>query len=171
MARTVHIPRLFKRESAINVENEDVSLETLRGRNPPSPAHFKSSPGLVPPKHSNTPREAAKGAAVSAVNGYVRALEEKDPRMVAARIAEAIATAASTCRTHAGFVAAVTAVESAALLYLENKRLHASSAQLEALTKHAINVAVDAALAANDDSTASAPPPYNIQDADASQQR
>lgn len=171
MAGTILQQLLGEQGSTINVENEDVSLGTLRGRNPPLPALRKDSPGLVPPHRENTPRAAAKAAAESAVNGYVRALEEKDPRMVAARIAEAIAVAASTWRTHAGFVAAVTAVESAALLYVEVKRTKAPSGQLKALTKHAINAAVDAALAANDDSTAAAPPPYNIRDADTSRQR
>ncbi|POS76481.1 hypothetical protein DHEL01_v205124 [Diaporthe helianthi] len=162
---------LDKCASTFIVENEDVSLETLRGRNPPCPARRKDSPGLVPPQHKNTPRDAAEAAAKSAVNGYVRALEEKDPKMVAARTAQAIAVAASTSGTHAGFVAAATAVESAALLYVEDSRNRAPYGQLKALTKHAINAAVDAALAGNHGSTTDTTPPPYVRAADTSDER
>ncbi|KAG8165391.1 hypothetical protein KVR01_005666 [Diaporthe batatas] len=148
------------------VENKGLSLEILRGRNPPSPARHTDSPSLVPPPRKSTPRETAAAAAASAINGYVRALEEEDPKMVAARTAQAIAVAASTSRTRAGYVAAATAVESIALLHVEDCRIRAQHGQVGMRTKHAINVAVDAALAANDYSTAAPPPTFDVRDAD-----
>ena len=64
----------------------------------------------------------SSAAAETAFIGMVRALDESNPRMVAARTAQAIAVAVSTSRSYAAFVAAVTAAESCALLLVEDAR-------------------------------------------------
>lgn len=60
--------------------NENVSLENSRARNPPCQGSYI----MGPPPHRTTPFGAAKAAASTAANGYVRALDERNRRMVAA---------------------------------------------------------------------------------------
>ncbi|KAJ0110198.1 hypothetical protein J7T55_000630 [Diaporthe amygdali] len=137
--------------------DENVPLETLRTRNPPR----AGSDIVGPPPHSTAPIEAAEAAASTAINGYLRALDEKDRRMVAARTAKAIAVAASTSRSYAAFVAAVTAVESAALLAVEDSRERAPYGQLRERTRNAVHNAANTALAADADTTSAGPWPYS----------
>lgn len=130
---------------------ESVSLEALRARNPPR----ADSDIVGPPPHNAA--APMKAAAAAAVNGYLRAQDEKDPLMVAARTAKAIAIAASTCGSYGAFVAAVTAVESAALLAVEDARRRAPYGQLRDRTRRAVHAAANTALAANADTTRAGP--------------
>ncbi|KAK2597573.1 hypothetical protein N8I77_012352 [Diaporthe amygdali] len=143
--------------------DKNVSLETLRARNPPC----EGSDIVGPPPNNTMPIEAAKAAASTAVNGYLRALDEQDPKMVAARTAQAIAVAASTSRSYAAFLAAVTAVESAALLAIEDARDRAPCGQLRERTRHAVHTAANTAMAADADTTRVGPWPYSIFGIDA----
>lgn len=140
-----------------------MSLETLRARNPPC----EGSDIVGPPLPNTVPMEAAEAAASTAVNGYLRALDEQDSTMVAARTARAIAVAASTCRSYGAFVAAVTAVESAALIAAEDARHRAPYGQLRGRTRHAVRHAANTALAADAKTTSAGPCPYSMFGVDA----
>lgn len=99
------------------------SIEVLRARNPATRPPSKESPILYPPsQHITGPSSTVRAAASTAVIGMIRALDEPNPRMVAARTARAIAVAVSTSRSYATFVAAVTAAESSALLLIEAEK-------------------------------------------------
>ncbi|KAG6362801.1 hypothetical protein INS49_007895 [Diaporthe citri] len=102
--------------------DESETVESLRARNPATRPPRKTSHILNPPPHKTTPIGAATAAASSAMICVVRALDEEDRRMVAARTAQAISVAVSTSRSYASFVAAVTAAESTAFLLLESHR-------------------------------------------------
>jgi hypothetical protein len=79
----------------------------------------------------------------------LRALDESDPRMVAARMAQGIAVAVSTSRSYAAFVAAVTAAESSALLLVEDKRDHSPPHRCGVRQRNALKAAAEAAIAAD----------------------
>lgn len=141
-------------------------IEVLRARNPITQPRSKQSPILHPPQHMTTPRTAAKAAASAAVVGMIRALDEPNPRMVAARTAQAIAVAVSTSRSYAAFVAAVTAAESSALLLIERAKEreaglpHPWSASQR--QKNAIYAAAVTAMAADAGITPIGSWPFNI---------
>lgn len=140
------------------------TIETLRARNPATRPPLEDSPILKPPRHMRTSNGAAKAAASSAVIGVVRALDEQDHRMIAARTAQAIAVAVSTSRSYASFVAAVTAAESTALLLHEVHRDHEPPGRCRERTRNAIRNAVSTAMAADAGITATGPWPFNVYD-------
>ncbi|POS69726.1 hypothetical protein DHEL01_v211880 [Diaporthe helianthi] len=99
------------------------SIEVLRARNPATRPPSNESPILYPPpQHITGLSSTVRAAASTAVIGMIRALDEPNPRMVAARTAQAIAAAVSTSRSYTAFVAAVTAAESSALLLIEAEK-------------------------------------------------
>lgn len=102
--------------------DQSVTVEALRAQNPATRPPCGDTQIMRPPLHKRTHVGAASAAASRTAIGVVRALDEPDPRMVAARTAQAIAVAVSTSRSYAAFVAAVTAAESAALLLVECNR-------------------------------------------------
>lgn len=131
--------------------NESVSLETLRAHNPATGTPRASSLVQTPPSHRSTPRGVADGAACRTITGITRAFDEQDPRMVAARTAQAIAVAVSTSRSYTAVVAAVTAAESFALLSMEDTRYQfpLPSDQYKDRSLLAIEIATNTALATN----------------------
>lgn len=82
------------------------SIEVLRTRNPATRPPSEQIPILRAPRRMTRPNTAVKAAASTAVIGMIRALDEPNPKMVAARTAQAIAVAVSTSRSYAAFVAA-----------------------------------------------------------------
>lgn len=92
----------------------------------------------------------------------VRALDEPNPRMVAARTAQAIAVAVSTSRSYAAFVAAVTAIESTALLLVEDDRDNSPPDRCRIRATNAIRAAAVTAVAA--DATSIGSWPFDIYD-------
>lgn len=131
--------------------DEDMTVEALRARNPSTRRPGQDPCNLHLPPHRPTPTGAATAAASSALIGVVRALDEEDRRMVAARTAQAIAVAASTARSYSSFVAAVTAAESTAFLILEDHRDGIPNDRRRDRVRHAIRTAVDTAMAADAD--------------------
>lgn len=97
------------------------TLETLRARNPP-----RTPPGDMgptrPPCVSDDLEETSVSAIFAAVDGVALAMREKNNAMVAARSIQAIATAVSTSRSYAAFVAAITAAEFQALIVADDIR-------------------------------------------------
>jgi hypothetical protein len=140
------------------------SIEVLRARNPAARPPSENSPILRPPRHMTRPIAAVRVAAGTAVIGMIRALDEPNPRMVAARTAQAIAVAVSTSRSYAAFVAAVTAAESSALLLVEECRDHSPPGHCGVRQKNAIYAAADAAMAADAGITPIGAWPFNIYD-------
>lgn len=140
------------------------TIEALRARNPATRPPHKTSRVLNPPPHKKTPIGAATAAASSAVIGVVRALDEEDCRMVAARTAQAIAVAVSTSRSYASFVAAVTAAESTAFLLLEAHRDQEPYIRRRERAGNAIRTAAHTAMAADAGITATGAWPFNIYD-------
>lgn len=94
----------------------------------------------------------------------VRALDEPNPKMVAARTAQAIAVAVSTSRSYAAFVSAVTAVESNALLLVEDDRDNSPIDRCKARAINANRAAVVTALTADAGIMSIDPWPFNIHD-------
>jgi hypothetical protein len=94
----------------------------------------------------------------------IRALDEPNPRMVAARTAQAIAVAVSTSRSYAAFVAAVTAAESSALLLVEDYRDHSSRERCRVRQRNALETATNVAMAADAGITPVGAWPFNIHD-------
>lgn len=135
----------------VTFAHESVTLETLRAHNPATRTPRASSHVQTPPSHRSTPRGVADGAACRTVTGISRAFDEQDPRMVAARTAQAIAVAVSTSRSYTAVVAAVTAAESFALLSMEDTRYQfpLSSDQFKDRSMLAIEIAINTAVAAN----------------------
>lgn len=144
------------------------SIEVLRARNPATRPPSEQSPILHPPKHMTRPTTAVKAAASAAVVGMIRALDEPNPRMVAARTAQAIAVAVSTSRSYAAFVAAVTAAESSALLLIEKEKDRDNSPparwSVRQRQKNAIYAAAVTAMAADAGITPIGSWPSNIHD-------
>lgn len=129
---------------------ERVTLENLRGHNPATRTPRASSHVQTPPPHGSSRYEIAGDAACSTVTGITRAFDERDPRMVAARTAQAIAVAISTTHTYTASVAAVTAAETFALLSMEDPRYQfpLSSDQYRERTRQATDIATNTAVAA-----------------------
>lgn len=140
------------------------SIEVLRARNPPTQPRSAAFPILHQPTSTITLHEAAKAAATQAVIGTLGALEESNPRMVAARTAQAISAAVSTSRSYAAFIAAVTAVESSALLLLENDRDELSPGYREVRQANAIRAAAYSAMVADAGVMPVGPWPFNVYD-------
>lgn len=140
------------------------SIEVLRAWNPPTQPPSEQVPILRAPRHLIRPNTAAKAAASTAVIGMIRALDEPDPKMVAARTAQAIAVAVSTSRSYAAFVAAVTAAESSALLLIEDCRDNSSPESCSIRQKNAIRAAANTAMAADAGITPIGSWPFNIHD-------
>lgn len=99
-------------------------VENIRARNPP--ARPRPNPNrrptirlLQPPSQTDNPYDAAYAAATAASIGFIRALDEKNRALVAARAIHGIAVAVSTARSYSAFIAAVTAAETSALLTAE----------------------------------------------------
>ncbi|KAG8162467.1 hypothetical protein KVR01_008232 [Diaporthe batatas] len=118
------------------------SLEVLRARNP-------ATPFLRPPRDETRPLQATELAAQAAVIRMLRALDEPNPTMVAARTAQAIAVAVSTTRSYAAFVAAVTAAESSALLLVEDHRDNSQRDRCRSRQTNALEAATHAAMVAD----------------------
>lgn len=114
--------------------------------------------------HNSEAVEEKEKARTSAVIGVVRALDEQDHRMIAARTAQAIAVAVSTSRSYASFVAAVTAAESTAFLLHEVHRDQEPPGRCRELTRNAIRNAANTAMAADAGITATGPWPFNVYD-------
>jgi hypothetical protein len=127
------------------------SIEVLRARNPAARPTREDGPILRPPRHKTRPAAAVRAAASIAVIGIVRALDESDPKMVAAHTAQAVAVAVSTSRSYAAFVAAITAAEVCALLLAEDCRndTQYDSCRFRTVIKNAISAATDTAIAAD----------------------
>ena len=144
------------------------SIEVLRARNPATRPPSEQSHILHPPQHMTTPHTAVKAAAAAAVIGIIRALDEPNPRMVAARTAQAIAVAVSTSRSYAAFIAAVTAAESSALLLIEKEKDRDNSppdrCSVRQRQKNAIYTAAVTAIAADASTTPIGSWPFNIHD-------
>lgn len=140
------------------------SIEVLRARNPATRPPSEQSRILRPPRHMTTPNTAVRAAASSAVIGMIRALDEPNPRMVAARTAQAIAVAVSTSRSYAAFVAAVTAAEGSALLLIEDDRDYSLPDRWSVRQRNAIYAAVNTAMAADAGMTPIGSWPFNIHD-------
>lgn len=138
------------------------TLEALRDRNPVARPPREGLPVLRPPPHKKTPHGAATAAAGIAVIGVIRALDEHDHKMIAARAIRAIAVAVSTSRSYAAFVAATTAAESAALINLEGCRDKETVSRVEERVRDAIYAAADTALAADAGITPIGAWPHNI---------
>lgn len=145
------------------------SIEVLRARNPATRPPREDSHILRPPRHKTRPIAAIEAAAAAAVIGTARALDESDPKMVAARTAQAIAVAVSTSRSYADFVAAVTAAESCALLLVEETRDKTPPDRCREHTKNAIYAAADTAMAADAGITPKGAWPFNIYDTHSSE--
>lgn len=140
------------------------SLEVLRARNPATRPPSDTHPILRPPRDEARPVEATELAAQAAAIGMIRALDEPNPRMVAARTAQAIAVAVSTSRSYAAFVAAVTAAESSALLLVEDYRDHSSRERCRVRQRNALETATNVAMAADAGITPVGAWPFNIHD-------
>lgn len=140
------------------------SVEILRARNPATRPPHETSHILRPPQHKTTPIAAARAAAAHAVIGLVRALDESDPRMVAARTAQAIAVSVSTARSYAALIAAVTAAESCALQLVEGSRGELPPDRRMELAKNVVYAAADTAMAADAGITPIGAWPFNIYD-------
>lgn len=129
---------------------ESMTLETLRAHNPATRTPCGSShvQEPTPPRPSRFP--IADAAACRTVVGITRAFDERDPRMVAARTAQAIAVAVSTSRSYTAVVSAATAAESFALLAMEDPRYQfpLPSDQLKVRYTNAIAIATNTAMAA-----------------------
>ncbi|KAJ0108460.1 hypothetical protein J7T55_002064 [Diaporthe amygdali] len=138
--------------------------ETLRVRNSRPRAPYANSRPLTPPRHMKTSIETARAAGETAVTGMVRALDEQDPKMVAARTAQAIAVAVSTSRSYTAFIAAVTAVESTARLLAEDSRDNMPLSWYKERAKNSIRTATDTAMAADAGLTFIGPWPFNHHD-------
>lgn len=138
---------------------ENVTLETLRAHNPATRTPRPDSQILEPPPHRMTPYGVADAAACGTVRGINRAFDEQDPRMVAARTAQAIAVAVSTSRSYTAFLAAVTAAETFALLSMEDAsyQVDIPSDQLRDRYAQAISIATKTSVAADASLTASEP--------------
>ncbi|POS77958.1 hypothetical protein DHEL01_v203644 [Diaporthe helianthi] len=125
------------------------SLEVLRARNPAITPPSDTRPILRPPREAAQLNVAADLAGLAAVDGMIRALDETNPRMVAARTAQAISMAVSTSRSYAAFVAAVTAVESSALLLVEGGRDECLDEVGRERQANALSAATNVAMAAD----------------------
>lgn len=144
------------------------TLEALRARNPDARPHGEGVPVLRPPIHTKTHHGAAKAAAARATIGVIRALDEQDHRMIAARAVRAIAVAVSTSRSYAAFIAATTGAESAALIFREARRDNETDSQVDERIRHAIRTAAETALAADAGVTPTGAWPHNSHDASSS---
>lgn len=139
------------------------SLAVLRARNPAIRPH-PTQPILEPPRDEANLDTATKLAARAAAIGMIRALDETNPRMVAARTVEAIAVAVSTSRSYAAFVAAVTAVESSALLLVEDYRDNSSRERCRVRQRNALGTATDVAMVADAGIAPVGAWPFNVHD-------
>lgn len=128
---------------------ESVTLETLRGHNPAARTPRASTYVQTPPLHRSSRHGDAGAAACSTVAGITRAFDERDPRMVAARTAQAIAVAVSTTCSHTALVAAVTAAETFALLAMEDPHYQfpLPSDQYRDRSRRAVDIATNTAVA------------------------
>lgn len=97
------------------------TLETLRAQNPPRTPPSDMGP-TRPPRVSDDLEETSVSAIFAAVDGVALAMRETDNAMVVARSIQAIATAVSTSRSYAAFVAAITAAEFQALIVADDIR-------------------------------------------------
>lgn len=160
---TVNLPRDAQANPPTSTPKPE-TLEALRNRNPVARLPREGSAVLRPPKHKKTPYGAARAAAAIAVIGMVRALDEHDRKMIAARAIRAVAVAVSTSRSYAAFVAATTAAESAALICLEADRDNEAHSRVRQRIRHSGNRAAETALAADAGITPIGAWPHNIHD-------
>lgn len=130
------------------------TLETLRARIPPRSNIVDEQYVFRPPEPTETMEQACEAAAGAVQYPIFLAITEPEPKLVAARAVQAVATAISTEPTYPVYIAVVTMAESIALIHGENQYTKVPPGIAARRRLDLLDTAVDAGMAAYDEGNA-----------------
>lgn len=117
---------------------------------------------MGPARHEPTAEEAARAAVYAAITNTGHARFKKEPHLIAAHTAKAIALAVSTTSSYGAFVAVTTALETMLVIDGDDERDGVSFEITKKRLDTAMFVAMDAGLAADAKLASGGPWPRNI---------